>query len=269
MSTGTLAGDILDAASGGAWSESGFGDAAGDIGGDPLGDILDMGDDILDGDLDDTINDVLDDVTDAAEGAIEDDPSEPQIVYSKNGKLAEVSPVTNVPVIYGTRKIRGISVYKELITETGSNGTITDEDWFLIYTLSEGEIEGLAGIFCNSEFSTSQISAGTSGTFIDIGGSGFDTTWNLHKGIESGETVGYNPWNFYTTLEWPTSGAGVLSKLASIYIRMNVPDVNIGKELSLPKFSFIVKGKKVKVQGYKKAIITLKKGQNIDLTTGI
>jgi large subunit ribosomal protein L23 len=30
-----------------------------------------------------------------------------------------------------------------------------------------------------------------------------------------------------------------------------------------------VKGKKVQVKGYKKAIITLKKGQNIDLTTGI
>ena len=31
----------------------------------------------------------------------------------------------------------------------------------------------------------------------------------------------------------------------------------------------IARGKKVKVRGYKKAIITLKKGQNIDLTTGI
>ena len=31
----------------------------------------------------------------------------------------------------------------------------------------------------------------------------------------------------------------------------------------------IAKGKKVKVSGYKKAIITLKKGQSIDLTTGI
>ena len=31
----------------------------------------------------------------------------------------------------------------------------------------------------------------------------------------------------------------------------------------------IVRGKKIKVSGYKKAIITLKKGQNIDLTTGI
>ena len=30
-----------------------------------------------------------------------------------------------------------------------------------------------------------------------------------------------------------------------------------------------VRGRRVKVKGYKKAIITLKKGQNIDLTTGI
>ncbi len=29
------------------------------------------------------------------------------------------------------------------------------------------------------------------------------------------------------------------------------------------------RGKKIKIKGYKKAIITLKKGQNIDLTTGI
>ena len=31
----------------------------------------------------------------------------------------------------------------------------------------------------------------------------------------------------------------------------------------------ITRGKKVRVKGFKKAIITLKKGQNIDLTTGI
>ncbi len=30
-----------------------------------------------------------------------------------------------------------------------------------------------------------------------------------------------------------------------------------------------VRGKRVKIKGYKKAIVTLKKGQNIDLTTGI
>jgi len=31
----------------------------------------------------------------------------------------------------------------------------------------------------------------------------------------------------------------------------------------------VTRGKKVKVTGYKKAIITLKKGQSIDLTTGL
>ena len=35
------------------------------------------------------------------------------------------------------------------------------------------------------------------------------------------------------------------------------------------KNSKLTKGKKVKVSGFKKAIITLKKGQSIDLTTGI
>ena len=31
----------------------------------------------------------------------------------------------------------------------------------------------------------------------------------------------------------------------------------------------VSRGKKIKVSGYKKAIVTLKKGQSIDLTTGI
>ena len=48
--------------------------------------------------------------------------------------------------------------------------------------------------------------------------------------------------------------------------KVNVVKVNIINKQRRIK---IVRGKKVKVQGYKKAIITLKKGQNIDLTTGI
>ena len=48
--------------------------------------------------------------------------------------------------------------------------------------------------------------------------------------------------------------------------KVNVVKINIiNKQRRFKK----VRGKKVKVQGYKKAIITLKKGQNIDLTTGI
>ena len=42
--------------------------------------------------------------------------------------------------------------------------------------------------------------------------------------------------------------------------------INIVNKKSRLKFT---RGRKVKVQGYKKAIITLKKGQSIDLTTGI
>ncbi len=48
--------------------------------------------------------------------------------------------------------------------------------------------------------------------------------------------------------------------------KVNVTKVNI---IIKKKRSKVVRGKKVKVKGYKKAIVTLKKGQNIDLTTGI
>ena len=48
--------------------------------------------------------------------------------------------------------------------------------------------------------------------------------------------------------------------------KVNVVKVNIINKQSRVK---IAKGKKIKVRGYKKAIVTLKKGQNIDLTTGI
>ena len=48
--------------------------------------------------------------------------------------------------------------------------------------------------------------------------------------------------------------------------KVNVVKVNI---INKQRRFKTVKGRKVKVQGYKKAIITLKKGQNIDLTTGI
>ena len=48
--------------------------------------------------------------------------------------------------------------------------------------------------------------------------------------------------------------------------KVNVTKINIiNKQIR----SKITRGKKVKISGYKKAIITLKKGQSIDLTTGI
>ena len=48
--------------------------------------------------------------------------------------------------------------------------------------------------------------------------------------------------------------------------KVNVIKINI---INRQRRIKIVKGKKAKVRGYKKAIVTLKKGQNIDLTTGI
>ena len=48
--------------------------------------------------------------------------------------------------------------------------------------------------------------------------------------------------------------------------KVNVTKINIINKHNRIKVS---RGKKVSVPGYKKAIITLKKGQSIDLTTGV
>ena len=48
--------------------------------------------------------------------------------------------------------------------------------------------------------------------------------------------------------------------------KVNVTKINIINKQNRIK---LTRGKKIKVSGYKKAIITLKKGQSIDLTTGI
>ena len=48
--------------------------------------------------------------------------------------------------------------------------------------------------------------------------------------------------------------------------KVNVTKINIINKQNRKKMT---RGRKVKISGYKKAIITLKKGQSIDLTTGI
>ena len=57
-----------------------------------------------------------------------------------------------------------------------------------------------------------------------------------------------------------------LKKNIEKIFKVNVIKINI---ISRQNRTKITRGKKVKVSGYKKAIITLKKGQSIDLTTGI
>ena len=57
-----------------------------------------------------------------------------------------------------------------------------------------------------------------------------------------------------------------LKKNIEKIFKVNVTKINIINKQNRIK---ITRGKKVKVSGFKKAIITLKKGQSIDLTTGI
>ena len=57
-----------------------------------------------------------------------------------------------------------------------------------------------------------------------------------------------------------------LKKYIEKIFKVNVTKINIINKQNRTK---LTRGKKVKVSGFKKAIITLKKGQSIDLTTGI
>ena len=57
-----------------------------------------------------------------------------------------------------------------------------------------------------------------------------------------------------------------LKKNIEKIFKVNVTKINIINKQNRTK---LTRGKKVKISGYKKAIITLKKGQSIDLTTGI
>ena len=58
----------------------------------------------------------------------------------------------------------------------------------------------------------------------------------------------------------------IIKKNIEKIFKVNVTKINIINKKSRIK---LTRGKKVHVKGFKKAIITLKKGQNIDLTTGI
>ena len=57
-----------------------------------------------------------------------------------------------------------------------------------------------------------------------------------------------------------------LKKSIEKIFKVNVTKINIINKQGRTK---LTRGRKIKVSGYKKAIITLKKGQSIDLTTGI
>ena len=57
-----------------------------------------------------------------------------------------------------------------------------------------------------------------------------------------------------------------LKKNIEKIFKVNVTKINIINKSRRIK---LTRGKKIKISGFKKAIITLKKGQSIDLTTGV
>ena len=57
-----------------------------------------------------------------------------------------------------------------------------------------------------------------------------------------------------------------LKKNIEKIFKVNVNKINIINKKNRTK---VTRGRTVKVKGYKKAVVTLKKGQSIDLTTGI
>ena len=63
-----------------------------------------------------------------------------------------------------------------------------------------------------------------------------------------------------------SSNKVILKKNIEKLFKVNVIKVNI---INKKKKTKLVRGRKVSKKGFKKAIITLKKGQSIDLTTGI
>ena len=63
-----------------------------------------------------------------------------------------------------------------------------------------------------------------------------------------------------------TANKNNLKKNIEKIFKVNVTKINIINKSGRTK---LTRGRKIKISGFKKAIITLKKGQSIDLTTGI
>ena len=223
-------------------------DLAEDIVEDVVDIIVDPVVDIVE-DIFETVVDVAEDVVDVAKDEIfgddffePNDPTDPTIIYTKDGSIGEVSGVTGVPIVYGTRRIRGIQVYKELITQT-ENGVVSDEDFYVVFAISEGEIDGIDGVWVNGTFS-----AGTSSISGSAGGaSGFSNTWKLNKGTsDSGDDgFGFNYWWAITALSWSASH-NKLKAIANVQWHFEVLTGSVGRNINMPRVAFKVRGVKVR-----------------------
>ena len=88
----------------------------------------------------------------------------------------------------------------------------------------------------------------------------------IRKPILTEKSTNLNQFNQYCFVVTKTCKANEIKQAIEKIFKVNVVKVNIINKKSRIK---LTRGRKVKVSGFKKAIITLKKGQNIDLTTGI
>ena len=129
------------------------------------------------------------------------------------------------------------------------------EKMFLKYKITQDDID--RGLGVDVAGTTTGI-GGTSGIGIHTTGV---TTSMVNTGIT---TYGERTYEFYENsnyIQVPDSVVGI-EKI----FKLNVVKVNIINKKSILKFT---RGRNSRVKGFKKAIVTLKKGQSIDLTTGI
>ena len=232
-----------------------------------IGNISNFGGDVWGGftditGLDDLINDLLNDPLEDIQNEF-GDITEPTWTYGITGKLEAVSKIGGIPIIYGTRKIAGIKLYKELLSTTGTDSTwgtsyISGEDWYEVFVLCEGGVKGIgsvSGIYVNGDFnsSTALLDSGTGNT------AGWRTTKTLANfvitttattGTRDNTTDEYGK-NFFSTitdLEWTASDVSgeknKLQNLCGVYVKYSITNNQDNKVRNLPRLHFKVNGVK-------------------------
>ena len=215
----------------------------------------------LDNIINDIINDPLEDIQEEF-----GDITEPTWTDGITGKLESVSKIGGIPIIYGSRKIAGIKVYKELLTTTGTDSTwgtsyISGEDWYEVFVLCEGGnkgIGGISGVYFNGDFTAATASSsaqylGTSNTggwvtSKTLADANMVITTTATNGTRENATAEYgkNEFSTVTDLEWTASDVSgeknKLQNLCAVYVKYSITDNQDNKVRNLPRLHFKVNG---------------------------
>ena len=220
------------------------------------------------GNYEEDMEEFLEDIESEAEDMV-GDYTEPTWTVTSSGALKAVSKISGVPVLYGTRKISGIKIYEELMTTTQTaNGitTVTQENWFQIFLLSEGggeQLGGVDGVWCNGEFhaspahNTAQKEGATSGGWNN-GGSlieAMEGAIKVHYTVTHGYAMGeggssftQEPWDGATpgdTLEWIEAGGTADQckgqNMSLAFVRMEIRESQDNKARNLPKLEKVLR----------------------------